>query len=411
MKTYDVIIIGGGPAGLMAANQFEKEKINYLLLEKNDSFGKKLLLTGGKRCNVTNNLSVHAFIERLTFRHKKFLYPSLNAFGPLQVKSFFKQNGLELVLEDRFKYFPITEKSLSVLDVLRKNLKQSHYKYGQSVKKIDIEEDGFRIYTKTQAFQSFFVIVATGSKAFPSTGSSGDGLKFAEDLNIKYHAFTPAETHVYSKQVVNELGQLQGLSLENCHVTVKNLKKSYRGHLLVTHFGLSGPAILHLSEFIYEDIKKNGHSVIEIRLIDKHLEELYQDLMLNKTIQIDRYLKGILNKRLVDQVLKLIDIQAKKIGEIKRKDLMRLCQTLTRFSVIVDKVEDQENAYVNKGGIDLKVLNPNSMEIKNIRGLYFVGETTDLHGPIGGYNITIALSTAFLASKDISDKIRKLKRR
>ena len=405
---YEVIIIGGGPAGLMAANQLEKENIHYLLVEKNDTYGRKLLLTGGKRCNITNNLSVRDFIDSLTFQHKKFLYPALKKFGPSELKSYFEGNDLELILEDNFKYFPKTGKSLNVLEVLTKDLSEKNIKFNAAVKEIHKNNGFFEVLTKNNIYQAKYVIVATGSKSYPSTGSSGDGLNFAQHFDIKYNDFTPAETYVYSKQVVEEFNQLQGTSISGCHVNIKQLNKSFNGDLLFTHFGLSGPVIMHLSEFIYQDILLNKKSIIEFGFINQTQQELYNNLFNQKDKLLHKVLELYTNKKIVEVLLKQLNIQSKKIIEIKKKDLIDICKNFTNYQFIIDKVEDREKAYVNKGGIDLKELNPKSMEVSNVSGLYFIGETTDLHGPIGGYNITIALSTGYLSSHDIIIKVKNI---
>ena len=398
---YQTIIIGGGPAGLMAANVFEKHNVNYLLLEKNEKCGKKLLLTGGRRCNVTNHLSVRDFIDTLTFKHKRFLYSALSQFGSQEVISFFDTHGLKLVLENNFKYFPETEKSLSVLESLVKDINPRHIRYQQAVKELHKENDVFKLVTKSDTFYAKHVIVSTGSNSFPSTGSSGDGLIFAKHLDIDYHPFTPAETHVYSQQIKQEYKDLQGVSLTNRVVTIKQQKISYQGDLLFTHFGLSGPVIMHLSEFIYEDIDKNGKSILNFSLVEKSKEIILSEIAQSGAQLIHKKLEDYTTKRIVDVILSKLDIQTKKIAEIKKNDLINIVDMLTQFEVIIDRVEDKEKAYVNKGGIDIKALDPKSMEVKSIKNLYFAGEITDLHGPIGGYNITIALSTGHLAASHI----------
>ena len=402
---YDVIIIGGGPAGLMAANQLEKAKINYVLLEKNEQVGRKVLLTGGKRCNVTNNLSVRDFIDTLTIQNKKFIYPALKQFGPLEIRAFFKENGLELILENNFKYFPETGKSSSVLDALTHTINKERIKFGQSVKKIEYVNNDYEITTNHTVFYANYVIVATGSNSYPQVGSSGDGLKFADHLGIPYKSFTPAETSVYSKQVVEDFKSLRGTSLTQTNVSIKGTKIAYTGDLLFTHVGLSGPVIMHLSEFIYEDIEQNGQSSIIFGFINKTEEELYNILIENKNKLLHKVLEDFTSKRIVEVVLALKNIISIKIAEMKKKDLMYICNSFTKYEFVIDSVADRQRAYVNKGGIDLKVLDPKSMEVKTHPNLYFIGETTDLHGPIGGYNITIALSTGYLASHDIINKI------
>jgi len=402
---YDAIIIGGGPAGLMAANQFEKENINYLLLEKNEKCGKKLLLTGGKRCNVTNHLPIKDFIDTLTYKHKRFLYPALKRFGRDEVISFFKIRNLDFVLENNFKYFPKTEKSLSVLEALTQDLNQAHIRYHQSVKEIHKQNNHYQLITKDSTYLAKHVIIATGSNSFPSTGSSGDGLVFAKHLGINYFDFTPAETHVYSNQIKQNFKSLQGISLSKVIVKVKQLKTTYQGDLLFTHFGLSGPVIMHLAEFIDQDIRENKTSILEIPFIDLNQDKLFEILQSQNHKLLHKVLETYTTKRIVEVLLNHLNIESKKIIEIKKKDLHLICEAFTAFEVTIDKVEDKEKSYVNKGGIDTKALDPQSMEVKNNKGLYFIGEVTDLHGPIGGYNITIALSTGYLASTDIISKL------
>lgn len=403
---YDAIIIGGGPAGLMAANQFEKHHINYLLLEKNEKCGKKLLLTGGKRCNVTNRLPLKEFIQTLTFKHKRFLYPALSKFNADDVLSFFKTRQLDFVLENNFKYFPKTEKSQSVLDALLKDIKPHHIHFNQAVKALHHNHDIYSLKTKDKTYQAKHVIVATGSNSFPTTGSSGDGLIFAKHLGINYFDFTPAETHIYSEQIKSRLKALQGVSLKDVLVKIKNTKITHQGDLLFTHFGLSGPVIMHLSEFIDEDIRTHGLSTIEFPIIDMHQDQLYQKLINQKTLPLHKVLHNYTTKRIVETLLSYLNIESKKILEMKKKDLYLICETFTSFKVKIDHVEQKERAYVNKGGIDTLALNPKTMEVKAYPGLYFIGETTDLHGPIGGYNITIALSTGYISSHHIITKIK-----
>lgn len=402
--TYDVIVIGGGPAGLMAANQLEKSNINYVLLEKNEQVGKKVLLTGGKRCNITNNLNIRDFIDTLTIQNKKFIYPALKQFGPLEILAFFKENGLEFNLENNFKYFPKTGKSSSVLEALTHTIDKDHIKFGQSVKKIERINNLYEVTTNQDVYLATYVIVATGSNSYPQVGSSGDGLKFAEHLGIPFKAFTPAETSIYSNQVVENFKLLRGTALTQTRVSIKNTKISYEGDLLFTHVGLSGPVIMHLSEFIYEDIELNGQSTITFGFINQTEESLYNILMEDKNKLLHKILEDYTSKRIVEVVLNLHGITSMKVAEMKKKDLLHICRLFTNYAFVIDRVEDKQRAYVNKGGIDLKVLDPKSMEVKTHDNLYFIGETTDLHGPIGGYNITIALSTGYLSSHDIIAK-------
>jgi predicted Rossmann fold flavoprotein len=402
---YDVIVIGAGPAGLMAANLLEENKINYLLLEKNEKPGKKLLLTGGKRCNVTNNQTVDGFISSLNLKHKKFLLQALNQFGPNEVIRFFKNNHLNLELEDNFKYFPETKKSMSVLEALLKNINSNRLIINQAVKDIKKTDDLFILNTASNTYQSKNVIVAVGSNAYPTTGSSGDGIQFAKKFDINYIPYTPAETHIFSNYVKNELIDLQGLSLTNIKVKINQTKISFQGDLIFTHFGLSGPVIMHLSEDIYKELQ-NKEVYITLNLVDKNYEELMNLFQKNQKDTIINQLDQYMPKRLSKKILELLGITNKPINQTSKKDLNSIIENMINFSIKIDQVQVKELAYVNAGGIDTKELNSNSFEVKKVQGLYFIGEAVDVHGPIGGYNITIGLSMANLCVRDIILKIR-----
>lgn len=285
-----------------------------------------------------------------------------------------------------------------------KDLSDDHIKYHQSVKEIHKKGMLYRVVTKEEEYFSRNVIVSTGSNSFPSTGSSGDGLIFAKYLGINYFDFSPAETHIYSNQIKTEFIALQGVSLSQRNVKIKQLKKTYQGDLLFTHFGLSGPVIMHLAEFVDQDIKQSKQSILEFSFIDLSYEKLMEQFNIQSDKPIHKVLEMYTTKRIVEVLLKYLEIESKKIIEIKKKDLNRVCQIFTAFEVVIDRVEDKEKSYVNKGGIDTKELDPKSMEVKSNKGLYFIGEVTDLHGPIGGYNITIALSTGYLSAQDIISK-------
>jgi len=405
---YDAIVIGGGPAGLMTCGVLNDKGINYLLLEKNSSLGKKLLITGGTRCNVTNNLNVDDFISSLTMKHKRFLYASLNEYGPTDIKEYFKNNGLNLILENDFKYFPETNKSSSVLDVLKMNMNLSKVIYDSHVKNIRKDQEVFSILTKAgKTYTAHKVVVATGSSSYPLTGSNGDGLNFAKKLGIDYKSFTPAETHIYSKYVTDNLADLQGVSLVHTSVRIKGTKIVNDGGLVFTHFGVSGPAILHSSEYIYEELENNKTSIsfnITEKSIDEVIELIEQGKTENKMIL--KVLEKLTTKRLSKKILDLIQLENKNINEISKKDISRIIELLLHFTIPVDKVQSKEKAFVNAGGIVTKEINPKTMEIKKVPGLYFIGETVDVHGPIGGFNITIALSMGYKCGNSIDDSLK-----
>ncbi len=399
---YDVIVIGGGPAGLMTCGVLNKKGINYLLLEKNELLGKKLLITGGKRCNVTNNLSVDEFISSLTMKHKRFLYGALNEYGTKEVKEFFKSNGLNLVLENNFKYFPETNKSSSVLEVLKRNIDMKKVKVNCSVKSISKSDDIFTIKTNKESYVTKKVVISTGSSSYPITGSNGDGLVFAKQLGIKYKEFSPAETHVYSEYVTRNLSDLQGVSIVNTTVKIIGTKIENTGGLVFTHFGVSGPTILHSAEFIYEELLSRKVS-ITFNITEKNNDEIFKYIEDGKkdNKSILRVLEKLTTKRLSRKILEIANIENKNIKEISKKGINKIIELLTKFSIPIDRVQTKDKAFVNAGGIITKELNPKTMESKKIPGLFFIGETVDVHGPIGGFNVTIALSMGYKCGNSI----------
>jgi len=405
-KVYEAIIIGGGPAGLMAANALHERNVDYLLLEKNDQPAKKLLLTGGKRCNMTNNLSVPAFIESLNMKHKKFLYPALSNFNSQDILNFFKMRGLTFSLEQDIKYFPDTGKSQSVRDALLKMLDLNRILYRQSVKSLTNEHDHWVIKTQDDTYYAHNVLVATGSKAYPTTGSSGDGFLFAERLGIKLEPLYPAETHVYADLVKKELSDLQGVSIQQAHFRIENSKAKYPGAVLFTHFGLSGPSVLHASEDIARRLEtEEVHVLFSLsEYDDNHIKKEFET-SIRKNELLSQCLDKLLTKRLAKFVITRLGLDNQHLKSLGAKDVDMIIQFIVNFKVKIDRVETLEHAFVNAGGISVKELDPQSMMVKKYPGLYFIGEVTDLQGPIGGFNMTIAFSTAQLAAKHIDQMI------
>jgi len=396
---YDVIIIGAGPSGLMAMNGLQKQNIHSIILEKNDRPGIKLLLTGGKRCNVTNRLSKDAFIQSLRLKHRKFLYPSLSNMGTEEILQFFNQKGLKLKLEEDFKYFPETNSSRSVLDALLQGIPKEKIIFGAHVVSVSQQNECFLLKTKNQEYMTKRVVIATGSHAYPSTGSSGDGLIFAKQLGLSYQPFTPAETHIYLKNVCKEL---QGTTIKNASIEVKGLKRKYQGDLLFTHFGLSGPVIYEASEDLYE-LGQSQSIVLLVSLTSFNQSTV--DTIFNEGLLLNQPTKTVLEnltqKRIAAFILNQANVPNKKMKECSIEDINKLKSFIVKYPFEMEKVESKEKAYVNKGGILTHPINPNTLEVKDIPNLYVIGELLDLHGPIGGFNLTIAFSTGFTCAKAI----------
>jgi len=398
------LIIGAGAAGLMLANRLEHKNEDYLLLERNDLVGKKLLLTGNSRCNVTNNLSIDQFIHALTFKHKRFLYHALTHFNNKDIINFFETRGVPLKLEDNFKYFPQADRSKVIVDALLKGIDQKKIRYHQTVVDI-LDDDGYTVKTNDSLYKAKIIVIATGSKSFPHTGSTGDGIRFAKRFNLKTFPFTPAETVVYSKQAAQDFQEVQGTVLKAVSLKVASLNKPLTGDLLFTHFGLSGPLIMHASEFIYEalTVKKN---TVYLSFLPLKQNELEEKLLVAKKVglQLKDVLSPYFTKRFTAQLMHMLAPGITHLNTVSDKRLRKLSEDLLNYPITIDRVQDVNKAYVNKGGVDTKVINPKTMECKHYEGLYFIGETLDLHGPIGGFNLTIAFSTAVTAFESINQK-------
>lgn len=384
---YDCIIIGAGPAGLMASIAIDNSK-KVLIIEKNSSAGKKLLITGGGRCNVTNLKSNNDFLNEVNY-NKKYLYSAINTFGPKEIYNYFQENGVLLKEEEDNKIFPTSNKSADILKVLLKNSK-AEINYDEEVLKIKQGE----VVTNKNVYKTKNIIIATGGSSFKYTGSTGDNMKFAHMIKQPITELFPAEVGV----ILKENNELAGTAIEN--VIIKYLNRESSGNLMFTHKGLSGSAIMKLSEHIYKNNDKNI-------LIDL-LPNISNDELIDIITKYDRekeiisFLNEYFTKRFSLYLMNKLNIN-KKIKQLSKPEIINIVNTLKALSFEIDSVEEIDKAYVTGGGIDLKYINSSTMESTINFGIYFVGEVLDIHGPIGGYNITLALSTGYLAGIKINE--------
>lgn len=400
MKEYDIAVIGGGPAGMMAAIAAGKTS-KVILLEKNSSLGNKLLLTGGGRCNITNNKAIKKLLN--SFDEKNFLKHSFYTLTNEKLLSLFEDNGLNFIEEDDNRIFPETERSSDVINVLRDNLGDVTIRYNCQVKSI---VENFVINDEIKASK---VIMATGGITYPQTGCSPDNYFLTSQpiTDIKY-GLVPLITK-------KDLSDIAGVTLYDVVISYHKIKTA--GNVLISHVGLTGPGIINLSNEISKDVSYNilddGNIELDEKIAidlcpDFNREELKDkfsaDFQSKGKAMIKNYLKLFLTNRFIDFFLSEIGIDGEtQLSRIDKKSKNLLIEKLKSFPFEITGFNDRL-AKVTIGGVDLKYVNPKTMESTLVPNLYFAGEILDLHGPTGGYNLKIAFSTGYLAGMSAGEK-------
>ena len=419
----DVIVIGGGPAGMMSAITAAKENNNVIILEKMNSCGRKLLITGKGRCNITSSLSMDDFIKN-TPGNGKFLYSCFQNFTNGDIIQMLKNNGVKTKEERGNRIFPVSDKSLDVLNAFEKEMEKNNVKVitKANVKKINIENKKVTGVTfekdgLNKTFKADKVILATGGKSYSATGSTGDGYKLAEDLEHSIvrvrPSLVPLQTNGRNLKICK---QMQGLSLRNVKMKLIDSSKNKTiyedfGELLFTHFGVSGPTILsssaHLLRYKNVDELLNKGTIKLIIDLKPALDEeklnlrILRDFEKEKNKSFKNSLNDLLPKKMIDTVIELSEIdENKKVNEITKKERMKLIQLLKHFEITISGFRPIEEAIITSGGISTKEINPKTMESKIIQGLYFAGEIIDVDAYTGGFNLQIAYSTGYTAGKN-----------
>lgn len=409
---FDVIVIGGGPSGLMAACAAGAERKKVLLIEKGSKLGKKLAISGGGRCNVTNRLPAEEIVKHIP-GNGRFLYSPFSVFNNEDIIAFFESLDVPLKEEDHGRMFPVSNKAMDVVNALIQEMKlwKVDVRTETKVAKLLMDDDkilGIGLADGTE-IQSKAVIVAVGGKAVPQTGSTGDGYPWAEKAGHTVTELFPTEVPLLSSEPFIRSKVLQGLALRDVAVSVHNAKGktliTHKMDMLFTHFGVSGPAILRCSQFVVKERKKNGGKPVEIRIDsmpEMNGEETFQHVM--KILKEDgkkavkNSLKGLVPERWLLFLLERAGIDEDLRGEQLSAEKVRAFTTLLKaFSMQVDGTQPLEKAYVTGGGVSIKEIEPKTMASKKKIGLYFCGEVLDIHGYTGGYNITAALVTGRVA--------------
>ena len=410
-----VIVIGGGPAGMIAAISSAKSENKVILIEKNDILGKKMLITGKGRCNITSSLDMDEFIKNIP-GNGKFLYSSFQNFTNQDIINLLKENGLEVKQERGNRIFPVTDKAQSVVDCFERGIKKYpniEIKLNTEVKEICTENGavtGVKI-ENGKILNAEKVILATGGKNYPSTGSNGDGYKIAEKIG---HTINKPVGSLVPLTAETKLCQsLQGLSLRNVKILMrdtKNNKTIYEdfGEMLFTHFGVSGPTILsgsahllrykNLDEILKESKLKlfiDLKPALDTNTLDLRIRRDFEEF---KNKEFKNSLEKLLPQKMIPAIIELSGINPlKRVNEITREERAKLVSLMKNFEVIITGFRPVEEAIVTAGGVSIKEINPKTMESKIISGLFFAGEIIDVDAYTGGFNLQIAYSTGYTA--------------
>lgn len=405
-----ILVIGGGPAGMIAAGAAAERGNKVLLFEKNKKVGKKLLITGKGRCNITNASEMETLFHNIS-TNPKFLYSSIYGFTNMQVVDFFNRIGVKTKIERGNRVFPVSDRSSTVVDALLQYLKKLKVdiQLNTSIQEIIIEDEvirGIRTHDD-HVIQGDSVIVATGGLSYPTTGSTGDGYTFAKQGGHAIQFCYPSLVGLHTKE--KWVKDLQGLSLKNVGICVYAGKKeiySDFGEMLFTHFGLSGPIILSASRFIIPYLyNKKACISIELDLKPALNEEKLDQRLLR---DFDKYqnkdfinaLNDLLPLKMIPIIIKASGIHPhKKVNQISKEERQTLLSKLKGLSVTVEKTRGFNEAIITYGGVNVKEVDPKTMESKKIKNLFFAGEVLDVDALTGGYNLQIAFSTGKAAGE------------
>ena len=418
-----VIVIGGGPAGIMAALHSAKCKNDVTILEKMETIGKKLLITGKGRCNITSSLTIEEFIQNVP-GNGMFLYSSFNKFTNQDIINMLKQEGLEVKEERGHRIFPVTDNAKDVLNVFIRLLKKQNVKIQTNTKVEEIiVKEGKAVGVqclfcgKKQTMLADKIILATGGKSYPATGSTGEGYLLAKKLGHTIKPIKPSLVPLtVNKPSLQICSQMQGLTLKNVAIKMQNEENSkliYEdfGEMLFTHFGVSGPIILSGSAHLLrvpniETLLREEKICLTIdlkpALTENQLEQrILRDFEKQKNKEFKNSLNDLLPQRMIQTIIQLSKInEEKQVNSITKEERKTLVNILKNFKITITGFRPIEEAIITSGGISIKEINPKTMESKLINSLYFAGEIIDVDAYTGGFNLQIAYSTGYVAGEN-----------
>lgn len=398
----NVIVVGGGSSGMMAALTASKQNHNVTLIERNEELGKKLLVTGGGRCNITNNRDIEDFFDKIV-TNKKFLYSSFYTFTNRDLLDYFESNNLEYKIEDfnDHKVYTKSDKSVEVVETFKNDLLRNKVKilYNKKVTDLIVKEDtiygvvlenGDKLYCDK-------VIISTGGKSHSHTGSDGMMYDILQRYNHTINTIYPALSPLTIKE--GWIKNLQGVSMQKVEISYKIKKKkiSIVGDMIFTHFGLSGPCVLITSSYINKALE-NGELQINIDFLpNMNIDEISSIMRENPNKNILNNLKAILPQNFLKEILGLLNLSDKKANELNKVDEQKIIEYIKNMTLTCNGTKGIKVAQVTSGGVSVKEINSSTMESKLIKNLFFTGEVIDVDAQTGGYNLQIAFSTGYLA--------------
>lgn len=414
-----IIVIGGGAAGMAAAIAAAENGCAVTIYEKNEKLGKKIYITGKGRCNVTNDCDMEGLFDSVV-TNSRFLYSAFYGFTNQDMKDFLEANGCHVKVERGNRVFPVSDRASDVTSALARRLRELHVKVelNQGVRELWLEDgvlkgvilaqSGNERGKKDSYIAADAVIVATGGLSYPTTGSTGDGYRFAEAAGHKVTELSPALVPFETEEDVKEL---QGLSLRNVEAAVLNGKKEvYRefGEMLFTHYGVSGPVLLSASSYAAKKLKKGPLTlVIDLKpaLSMEQLDaRILRDFEAEKNKQFKNALNHLYPSKLIPVIIRRCGIEPdKQVNAVTKEERRRLAEVTKHFTLTLTGLRGFNEAIITQGGVTVKEVNPSTMESKKLPGLYFAGEVLDLDAVTGGYNLQIAWSTGVLAGRSAAE--------